>query len=193
MYEFINGQIAGLNPASVVVETSGVGYQLNISLNTYAQLEGKTEAKLYTHLVVRDDAHLLYGFFSVEEREVFRQLITVSGVGASTARIMLSSFTPQELTVAIGQGDVNLLRQVKGIGIKTAQRIVIDLKDKIAKGGSEQDIFAISSNTIRDEALSALVMLGFSKSAAEKIITKVLKNNPDQTVEGIVKDALKGM
>lgn len=193
MYEFISGQIVGLNPASAIVETSGVGYQLNISLNTFAQLEGKNEAKLYTHLVVRDDAHLLYGFFTMEERELFRQLISVSGVGASTARIILSSFSPQELTVAIGQGDVNLLKQVKGIGIKTAQRIVIDLKDKIAKGGNEQDIFAFSSNTIRDEALSALVMLGFSKSSAEKIITKVLKDNPNQTVEGIVKDALKGM
>ncbi len=193
MYEFIGGRIAELTPANVIVETAGIGYQINISLNTFAQLENKSEAILYTHLVVRDDAHLLYGFFTKEERELFRHLITVSGVGASTARIILSSFSPDELTMAIAQGDVNLLKQVKGIGLKTAQRIVIDLKDKIAKGGAEQDIFAVSSNTIRHEALSALVMLGFSKAAAEKVISQVLKHNPNQTVEGIVKDALKGL
>jgi Holliday junction DNA helicase RuvA len=193
MYEFISGNVLDLTPAYVVIETSGIGYQINISLNTFALLEGKSQTMLYLHLVVRDDAHLLYGFSSKEERELFRNLITVSGIGANTARVILSSFSPAEIIQAIAQGDINLLQQIKGIGLKTAQRIVIDLKDKIAKGSIGQDIFATSNNTIRQEALSALVMLGFSKAAAEKLISKILKNNPNQTVEGIVKNALKGL
>ncbi len=193
MYEFISGNLADLTPAYAVIETVGIGYQINISLNTFAQLEGKREATLYLHLVVRDDAHLLFGFSSKEERELFRNLISVSGVGANTARIILSSLSPTETIQAIAQGDVNMLKQVKGIGLKTAQRIVIDLKDKIAKGSSELDIFASANNTIRQEALSALVMLGFSKTVAEKTINQILKSNPSQTVEGIVKNALKGL
>lgn len=193
MYEFISGNLADLTPAYAVIETVGIGYQINISLNTFAQLEGKREATLYLHLVVRDDAHLLFGFSSKEERELFRNLISVSGVGANTARIILSSLAPTEIIQAIAQGDVNMLKQVKGIGLKTAQRIVIDLKDKIAKGSSELDIFASANNTIRQEALSALVMLGFSKTVAEKTINQILKSNPSQTVEGIVKNALKGL
>lgn len=193
MYEFISGNVLDLTPAYVVIETSGIGYQINISLNTFALLEGKSQTMLYLHLVVRDDAHLLYGFSSKEERELFRNLITVSGIGANTARVILSSFSPAEIIQAIAQGDVNVLKQVKGIGLKTAQRIVIDLKDKIAKGSADQDIFASSNNTIRQEALSALVMLGFSKTVAEKTITQILKNNPNQTIEGIIKNALKGL
>lgn len=193
MYEFISGNVSDLTPAYVVIETGGIGYQINISLNTFALLEGKSQTMLYLHLVVRDDAHLLYGFSGKEERELFRNLITVSGIGANTARVILSSFSPAEIIQAIAQGDINLLKQIKGIGLKTAQRIVIDLKDKIAKGSIGQDIFAVSNNTIRQEALSALVMLGFSKAAAEKLISQILKNNPNQTVEGIVKDALKGL
>lgn len=193
MYEFISGNLADLTPAYAVIETVGIGYQINISLNTFAQLEGKREATLYLHLVVRDDAHLLFGFSSKEERELFRNLISVSGVGANTARIILSSLSPTETIQAIAQGDVNMLKQVKGIGLKTAQRIVIDLKDKIAKGSSELDIFASANNTIHQEALSALVMLGFSKTVAEKTINQILKSNPSQTVEGIVKNALKGL
>ncbi|MDD2196473.1 MAG: Holliday junction branch migration protein RuvA [Bacteroidales bacterium] len=193
MYEFISGNVSDLTPAYVVIETAGIGYQINISLNTFALLEGKSQTMLYLHLVVRDDAHLLYGFSSKEERELFRNLITVSGIGANTARVILSSFSPAEIIQAIAQGDIKMLQQIKGIGLKTAQRIVIDLKDKIAKGSIGQDIFATSNNTIREEALSALVMLGFSKSAAEKLIGKILKNNPNQTVEGIVKNALKGL
>lgn len=193
MYEFISGNVSDLTPAYVVIETGGIGYQINISLNTFELLEGKSQTMLYLHLVVRDDAHLLYGFSGKEERELFRNLITVSGIGANTARVILSSFSPAEIIQAIAQGDINLLKQIKGIGLKTAQRIVIDLKDKIAKGSIGQDIFAVSNNTIRQEALSALVMLGFSKAAAEKLISQILKNNPNQTVEGIVKDALKGL
>jgi Holliday junction DNA helicase RuvA len=193
MYEFISGKLVELSPAYAVIEAGGIGYQINISLNTFALLEGKSEATLYLHLVVREDAHLLYGFAAKEERELFRHLISVSGVGANTARVILSSLSPAEITQAIAQGDVNLLKQIKGIGLKTAQRIVVDLKDKIAKGSAEQEIFAQSNNTIRDEALSALVMLGFTKAVAEKTISQILKNNPNQTVEGIIKDALKGL
>jgi Holliday junction DNA helicase RuvA len=193
MYEFISGKLVELNPAYAVIEAGGIGYQINISLNTFALLEGKSEATLYLHLVVREDAHLLYGFAAKEERELFRHLISVSGVGANTARVILSSLSPAEITQAIAQGDVNLLKQIKGIGLKTAQRIVVDLKDKIAKGSAEQEIFAQSNNTIREEALSALVMLGFTKAVAEKTISQILKNSPNQTVEGIIKDALKGL
>ncbi|HPF94057.1 MAG TPA: Holliday junction branch migration protein RuvA [Tenuifilaceae bacterium] len=193
MYEFISGKLVELSPAYAVIEAGGIGYQINISLNTFALLEGKSEATLYLHLVVREDAHLLYGFAAKEERELFRHLISVSGVGANTARVILSSLSPAEITQAIAQGDVNLLKQIKGIGLKTAQRIVVDLKDKIAKGSAEQEIFAQSNNTIRDEALSALVMLGFTKAVAEKTISQILKNSPNQTVEGIIKDALKGL
>ena len=193
MYEFISGKLVELNPAYAVIEAGGIGYQINISLNTFALLEGKSEATLYLHLVVREDAHLLYGFAAKEERELFRHLISVSGVGANTARVILSSLSPAEIKQAISQGDVNLLKQIKGIGLKTAQRIVVDLKDKIAKGSAEQEIFAQSNNTIREEALSALVMLGFTKAVAEKTISQILKNSPNQTVEGIIKDALKGL
>ena len=193
MYEFISGKLVELSPAYAVIEAGGIGYQINISLNTFALLEGKSEATLYLHLVVREDAHLLYGFVAKEERELFRHLISVSGVGANTARVILSSLSPTEITQAIAQGDVNLLKQIKGIGLKTAQRIVVDLKDKIAKGSAEQEIFAQSNNTIREEALSALVMLGFTKAVAEKTISQILKNSPNQTVEGIIKDALKGL
>ena len=193
MYEFISGKLVELSPAYAVIEAGGIGYQINISLNTFALLEGKSEATLYLHLVVREDAHLLYGFVAKEERELFRHLISVSGVGANTARVILSSLSPAEITQAIAQGDVNLLKQIKGIGLKTAQRIVVDLKDKIAKGSAEQEIFAQSNNTIREEALSALVMLGFTKAVAEKTISQILKNSPNQTVEGIIKDALKGL
>jgi len=193
MYEFISGKLVELSPAYAIIEAGGIGYQVNISLNTFALLEGKSEATLYLHLVVREDAHLLYGFVAKEERELFRHLISVSGVGANTARVILSSLSPAEITQAIAQGDVNLLKQIKGIGLKTAQRIVVDLKDKIAKGSAEQEIFAQSNNTIREEALSALVMLGFTKAVAEKTISQILKNSPNQTVEGIIKDALKGL
>ena len=193
MYEFISGKLVELNPAYAVIEAGGIGYQINISLNTFALLEGKSEATLYLHLVVREDAHLLYGFAAKEERELFRHLISVSGVWANTARVILSSLSPAEIKQAIAQGDVNLLKQIKGIGLKTAQRIVVDLKDKIAKGSAEQEIFAQSNNTIREEALSALVMLGFTKAVAEKTISQILKNSPNQTVEGIIKDALKGL
>lgn len=193
MYDFIKGTLAELNPAYAVVETGGIGYIVNVSLNTYAALEGKENVLLFLHQVVREDAHLLYGFISKSERELFRQLITVSGVGANTARVILSSLSADEISQAIMQGDVNTLKRIKGIGLKTAQRIVVDLKDKLGKSALEQDIFTVSNNTIKQEALSALVMLGFTKSVAEKSIDQLLKKNPGHSVEALIKDALKGL
>jgi Holliday junction DNA helicase RuvA len=176
-----------------VIEAGGIGYVVNVSLITYAALEGQTDAMLYLHQVVRDDAHLLYGFIDKSERELFRQLISVSGVGANTARVILSSLSADEISQAIMQGDVNTLKRIKGIGLKTAQRIVVDLKDKLGKSATEQDIFATANNTVRHEALSALVMLGFSKGAAEKSIEQLIKQNPSHSVESLIKDALKGL
>lgn len=193
MYDFIKGKLAELNPAYAVVEAGGVGYVINVSLNTFAALEGKSDVMVYLHQVVREDAHLLYGFATVSERELFRHLISVSGVGANTARVILSSLSADEIAQAIMQGDVNTLKQIKGIGLKTAQRIVIDLKDKLGKSALEQDIFASSNNTVKQEALSALVMLGFTKSLAEKTIEQLFKKNPSHTVESLIKDALKGL
>ncbi|MDX9770236.1 MAG: Holliday junction branch migration protein RuvA [Tenuifilaceae bacterium] len=193
MYDFIKGKLAELNPAYAVVEAGGIGYVINVSLNTFAALEGKSDVMVYLHQVVREDAHLLYGFATVSERELFRHLISVSGVGANTARVILSSLSADEIAQAIMQGDVNTLKQIKGIGLKTAQRIVIDLKDKLGKSALEQDIFASSNNTVKQEALSALVMLGFTKSLAEKSIEQLFKKNPSHTVESLIKDALKGL
>ncbi len=192
MYEFIRGAIANLNPASVVIDNGGVGYFVNISLNTYSNINGKQEANLLIHQVVRDDAHILYGFSEKQERDLFRNLISVSGVGPATAIMMLSSLNPDEIASAIVSGNVELLKTVKGIGIKTAQRIIIDLKDKLDKmADSTQQILISSDNTLRNEALSALVMLGFVKKDAEKAVSKIILDNPDATVEHVIKTALK--
>ncbi len=191
MYEFIRGKIAGLSPASIVVETGGVGYFVNISLNTYSKLNGKNEVQLFTHYVVREDAHLLYGFADKKERDLFRNLITVNGVGASTAIMMLSSLEPDEVVAAITNENVTALKAVKGIGAKTAQRIIIDLKDKLAKLPESGQILISADNTIRNESLSALVMLGFAKKDTEKVVSKILQEQPDATVENVIKQALK--
>jgi len=193
MYEFISGKLVEMNPTYAVIETGGVGYIVNISLQTFAILEGKTEAMLHLHQVVREDAHLLYGFAERPERDLFRHLISVSGVGANTARIILSSLSSVELERAIVVGDIDTLKKIKGIGLKTAQRIVVDLKDKIAKGSPDPQIFAPVNNTLKQEALSALVMLGFAKGVAEKTIDQLIKKEPDISVEMLVKQALKGM
>jgi holliday junction DNA helicase RuvA len=193
MFEFIKGELKELNPAYAVVEAGGMGYIVNVSLNTYATLEGKADVLLYLHQVVREDAHLLYGFASKPERELFRHLISVSGVGANTARVILSSLSSDEISQAIMHGDVNTLKRIKGIGLKTAQRIVVDLKDRLGKSSLEQDIFSTINNTTKQEALSALVMLGFTKGIAEKTIDQLLKQNPTHTVESLIKDALKGL
>lgn len=191
MYEFIRGTIAERNPANVVIEAGGIGYFLNVSLNTYSKLGSQKEGTLFVHLTVRDDAHILYGFAEKAERTLFRNLISVNGVGPSTAMLMLSSLSPDEIASAVTTENVNVLKSVKGIGIKTAQRIIIDLKDKLAKIHEGDQILFPENNTIRNESLSALVMLGFVKKDAEKIVSKILQEQPGATVESVIKQALK--
>jgi len=191
MYEFIRGLLAGLNPASVIIEAGGVGYFINISLNTYSKINGKKEVNLFLHQIIREDAHLLYGFADRRERELFRSLISVNGVGANTAVMMLSSLNPDELTGAVTTGNIDALKAVKGIGIKTAQRIIIDLKDKFDKISDTDQILISPDNTTRNESLSALVMLGFAKKDAEKVVSAIIREDPQATVEGVIKRALK--
>lgn len=193
MIESINGAITQINPAFLVIETGGIGYFVNISLNTFSKLENKKELKVLIHEVIREDAHLLFGFSDSEEREIFRLLISVSGVGASTARMVLSSLSPSEIEKAISGSEVNTLKSVKGIGLKTAQRIIVDLKDKIGKTASPGEIFSISDNTNKEEALSALVMLGFAKSAVIKVLDKIAKEEKNLTVEDLIRKALKNL
>ncbi|WP_372773991.1 Holliday junction branch migration protein RuvA [Mangrovibacterium sp.] len=194
MYEYIIGKITGLTPANAVVEAGSIGYFLHISLNTYSAINGQQSARLFLHQVVREDALLLYGFAEQDERELFRQLISVSGIGSSTALMMLSSLSPDEIRKAILEENVNLLKSIKGIGAKTAQRVIIDLKDKIGKlPASDQILMTGADNTIRDEALSALVMLGFARKNVEKELDKILKSNPGITVEQMIKTALKSL
>jgi Holliday junction DNA helicase RuvA len=191
MYEYIRGAVSSINPASVVIDAAGVGYLVNISLNTYSKLTGKKEAQLLVHQVVREDAHVLYGFAEKRERDLFRNLISVSGVGAGTAMMMLSSLNPDEIVSAVTTGNADELKAVKGIGAKTAQRIIIDLRDKLGKMPESAQILISSDNTLRNEALSALVMLGFAKKDADKVVSKVMKENPEATVERVIKTALK--
>lgn len=191
MYEYIRGNIADISPANIIIETGGIGYFINISLNSYSQLSGKKDAKLFLHQMVREDAHTLFGFSDVTERELFRSLISVNGVGASTAIMMLSSLSPDELRTAVTTENVAVLKGVKGIGAKTAQRIIIDLKDKLGKFAETGQILLSADNTIRNESLSALVMLGFVKKDTEKIVTKILQEQPDANVESVIKQALK--
>ncbi|PTN08311.1 Holliday junction branch migration protein RuvA [Mangrovibacterium marinum] len=194
MYEYINGKIAGLTPANAIIEAGSIGYFLHISLNTYSAINGQQAVKLFLHQVVREDAHLLYGFAENSERELFRLLISVTGIGSSTALMMLSSLTPDEIKKAILEENVNLLKSIKGIGAKTAQRVIIDLKDKIGKQpASDQILITNQDNTIRDEALSALVMLGFARKSVEKELDKIFKSNPGITVEQTIKMALKSL
>ena len=193
MIEYIKGPIVKITPAYLVVEASGIGYFINISLNTFSRLERKTEYSVLIHEVIREDTHQLFGFADIEERETFRMLISVSGVGASTARMVLSSLSPQEIAHAIAGSDVNALKSVKGIGLKTAQRIIVDLKDKIGKTSGDGEIFTISDNTGREEALSALIMLGFAKSAVLKVLDRIVREEKDLTVEDMIRKALKNL
>jgi Holliday junction DNA helicase RuvA len=194
MFEYINGQLTELSPANAVVEAGSVGYFIQISLNTYSRINGKNTVKLYLHQVVREDAHLLYGFADKGERELFRFLISVSGIGSNTAIMMLSSIQPDEIRKAILEENVNLLKSIKGIGAKTAQRIIIDLKDKIGKSpASDKIVMTASANAAREEALSALVMLGFQKKSVEAELDKIIKSNPELKVEQLIKLALKGL
>lgn len=191
MFEFIQGEIAQLTPTQVVVDAGGIGYSIHISLNTYTSLNGMPQAKVFTHLIVREDAHLLYGFATMAERELFRNLLSVNGVGAATALMMLSSLSSDEIATAITTDNVNLLKSVKGIGLKTAQRIIIELKDKMGKVAATGQILIPSDNTIQNEALSALVMLGFARKDAEKAIAGILNEQPGLSVEIVIKHALK--
>lgn len=190
----IKGRLVEKTPTYVIIDCGGVGYQLNISLHTYSNLGDDEDCKLFTHLVVREDAHLLYGFGDKPEREIFLMLISVSGVGAASAMMIISSLSPAEVQQAILEGDVNRLKSVKGIGNKTAQRIIIDLKDKLGKADLELEFSGMQRNTLKDEALSALVMLGFAKNVAEKEINKILKAEGEATsVEALIKSVLKGL
>ena len=193
MYEYIKGTVASLKPSHLVIEANSVGYSVHISLHTYTELQGKESVKLYIHQVIREDAHVLYGFFSESERELFRMLISVNGIGSNTAIMMFSSLSPDEVSNAILNENVNLLKSIKGIGIKTAQRVIIDLKDKVGKSPASEQIIASGDNTLRNEALSALIMLGFAKKPAEKELDKILAANPKQSVESVIKQALKSL
>ncbi|MBK9355877.1 MAG: Holliday junction branch migration protein RuvA [Bacteroidales bacterium] len=192
MYAFIEGKISEINPASVVIDCHGVGYDISISVNTFSLIKDMKECRLLTHLAVREDAMILFGFAGENERLLFRHLISVSGVGAGTARLILSSLSPEEVTDAIVSGNVGLLQRVKGIGGKTAQRIIIDLKDKLGKDSGIREILGSPHNTKKEEALSALSMLGFNKNLAEKTIEKIMKEDGNAvTVEQLIKRALK--
>ncbi len=191
MISHIQGRLVEKNPTDVVIDCNGVGYFVNISLHTFSELPPSENIKLFTHLLVRDDAHILYGFSTVAEREVFRMLISVSGVGAGTARTMLSSLAPNQVVDAIAANDIPTIQSVKGIGAKTAQRVILDLKDKILKVYGLSAISAETSNTNKNEALSALETLGFARKQAEKVCDAIVKDDPGASVEVIIKLALK--
>jgi Holliday junction DNA helicase RuvA len=189
----IRGRLVEKNPTYVVVDCSGVGYLLHISLQTFSSLGDEEAILLYTHLAIREDAHTLYGFISKTEREVFRLLISVSGVGPSIARTMLSSMTSEEIQNAIASENVRLIQSVKGIGAKTAQRVIVDLKDKIMKTFDIDEVSVQTNNTNKEEALSALEVLGFNRKQSEKVVSAILKESPEATVELLIKKALKSL
>jgi len=191
MFEYIQGRLVELTPAYAVIEAGNIGYFIHISLNSYTKLTESTEAKLFVHQVIRDDTHLFFGFADKHEREIFRMLISVTGIGANTARMIISSLSPSEIEQAIFEGNVALLKSIKGIGTKSAQRVIVDLKDKFGKTAEIDEIFTTESNTLREESLSALVMLGFSKASVQKVLDQILQQENDITVEELIKKALK--
>ncbi len=194
MYAYIDGKLTHKNPTYVVIETAGVGYLIHISLHTYGKLTHHEHCKLFTWLYVREDAHLLYGFIDEAERKLFLHLISVSGIGANTARMMLSSLTPEEIQQAIVNGDATTIQRIKGIGAKSAQRLILELQDKLKKEDTTFSSGESSINTVQEEALSALVMLGFVKNQAEKVLQKILKeNNKLLSVEELIKLSLKNL
>jgi len=193
MITHIKGKLIEKNPTYVVVETAGLGYILHISLNTYSKIPDNELVFLYTHLSVKEDSQTLFGFIDKTEREIFRLLISVSGVGPSIARTMLSSMSTDEIQHAIVSGDVAVIQSVKGIGVKTAQRVLIDLKDKISKTYAIDEVSILENNTSKNEALSALEVLGFNKKLSEKAIDKILKEDNTLSVEGLIKNALKNL
>lgn len=193
MIAHIQGKLVEKTPTEVVIDCGGVGYHVNISLHTYSLLPKNDLIKLFTHLQVKEDSHTLFGFFEKSEREIFRLLISVSGIGASIARTMLSSLEPKQIIEAIGSGDVATVQSIKGIGVKTAQRVILDLKEKVLKLYDLDEVAMVQSNTNRDEALSALEVLGFVRKASEKVIEKIVKEDPEASVESIIKKALKNL
>lgn len=200
MYEFISGKIADLTPAYAVIEASGVGYYLNISLQTFAEIERLAEVRLWVHFVVREDAQILYGFSTTTERELFRRLISVSGVGGNTARMVLSTYSPAELAAIISSENAVLLKNVKGLGLKTAEKIIVELRDKMtditasaagnSSGAAGASGFAEGDAT-HSEALAALAMLGFSRVASDKVVRAVIRDNPGLPVEDVIRQSLK--
>ncbi len=193
MISYVKGKLIEKTPTQAVIETNGIGYFIHISLNTFTEIPDEESLKLYTHLHIREDAHALYGFYTKTEREVFRQLISVSGVGVGTAMVMLSSMSPKEIQQAIASANVVLIKKVKGIGAKTAERVIVDLRDKILKTVEIDAVSAVSDNTIREESLSALDVLGFSRKQTERVIDILLKENPKFDVETLIKQALKNL
>ena len=193
MITHIQGKLVEKTPTDVVIDCNGVGYHINISLHTYSLLPKTDSIKLFTHLIIKEDAHSLYGFVEKSEKEIFKMLLTVSGIGAGIARTMLSSLEPKQIISALASGNVSTIQSIKGIGAKTAQRAILDLKDKVLKIYDLDEVSMSQSNTNRDEALSALEVLGFIRKASEKIVDKVLTDNPEATVETIIKQALKNL
>ena len=197
MIEYVRGELAELTPAMAVVDCNGVGYAANISLNTYAAIQGKKECKLYIHEAIREDAYVLFGFADKQERELFLLLISVSGIGGNTARMILSALSPSELINVISNENANLLKSVKGIGLKTAQRIIVELKDKMKTGSVAAAIAGTGtlitpeSTQVQDEAVSALTMLGFPQAPSQKVVLAILKEEPNAQVEQVIKLALK--
>ncbi|MBA4317158.1 MAG: Holliday junction branch migration protein RuvA [Flavobacterium sp.] len=193
MIAHLQGKLVEKSPTQVVIDCGGVGYHVNISLHTYSLLPATDFIKLFTHLQIKEDAHTLFGFVEKSEREIFKLLLSVSGIGASIARTMLSSLDPKQITNAIASGDVVTIQSIKGIGSKTAQRVILDLKEKVLKLYDLDEVSMSQSNTNRDEALSALEVLGFVRKASERIVEKIVKEAPDSSVEYIIKQALKNL
>ena len=191
MITHLKGRLAEKNPTDVVIDCNGIGYLVHISLHTYSQIPDQESVSLYTYLQVKEDAHHLFGFSTKMERELFKLLLSVSGVGASTARTMLSSLSPDQIKEAIANADVPLIQSVKGIGAKTAQRVILDLKDKVIKVYGIEEVSTATGNTNREEALSALEVLGFNKKQAEKVVQKIVSQDSNAPVEQIIKEALK--
>ena len=193
MIAYIQGKLAEKTPTDVVIDCNGVGYHINISLHTYSLLPNTDFVKLFTHLQIKEDAHTLFGFVEKSEREIFKMLLSVSGIGASIARTMLSSLEPKQIIQALATADVVTIQSIKGIGSKTAQRAILDLKDKVLKLYDLDEVSMFQNNTNRDEALSALEVLGFVRKSSEKIVDKIVKEDPTASVESIIKQALKNL
>ena len=193
MITHVKGRLVEKAPTSVVIESNGIGYLINISLNTFSQIPDNENLKLYTHLQIKEDSHTLYGFFTIKEREIFRLLISVNGIGSNIARTMLSSISPDQIIDAISRENVSLIQSVKGIGSKTAQRVIIDLRDKILKVYDLDEGITSSNNTNKEEALSALEVLGINKRSSEALVDRIVVENPDISVESIITETLKNL